>query len=64
LIKSTIIESNLIPKEIQIPKEIEESKEIAKYLIQNKDMLDSAIQSAESAKKFSINNIDEALRNV
>ncbi len=27
-------------------------------------MLNSAIQSAESAKKFSLNNIDEALRNV
>lgn len=64
LIQSTIIEAKWNKKEVKIPKEIESSKEIAQYLIQNKDNLESAIQSAKSINTFKINNIDEALRNV
>lgn len=64
LIKNNIFEANNSNKKIVIPKELEESKETANYLIENRGLLESAIQSAKSIQTFNVNNIDNALKNV
>lgn len=64
LIKSTIIESKWIEKPSTLHDELKDAKDIAKSLIKNKSLIESAIQSSESIQQFNVNNIDEALKNV
>lgn len=64
LIKSAIIESKWVPKTFEVPEWFEEAQAIAASLVENKELIESGIQSSKSIQTFNVNNIDDALSNV